>query len=583
MPTPTISRKRSRAQFTEQDELTSEIEQTPLSKVKKKRLNTETSSPAKATVYGTLKRKVGGMLVWPGKGKENAGVADAVDELADAVDELADADATMENKSSPVKDIYDVPSSGAEEDRRQGPRRRNGIATSRTTASSQKKIPPTRKASGRKPPEQKLLEEPATDANEALTDGPTPGRMQRRTNEKSKAKPSVPASSPDTPRKRGRPSKASLLGKAKKLSNQATRDAMIAEAAKAAENNSTKHIKKSAHEERTGESPATAESEDRREQQSRHTKHTLEPPKELKSALTPSKNRRGRPRKSVVFDENDDIDLGFKDLDTTTSAKKSKSKSIIGWSPVEIVDPDGEEERVASAHSNSTGEIACAICMELHTTEKNPIIICEKCDYGIHLKCSPDLKIVPNDIWLCGDCNPEPDSEDTPCAICLRRNDTKANPIILCDGCDYGVHLDCSTLVKVPKGDWFCQKCEEGAEAGLEPEQISFTKIHATVDETSSSCPKINGFESHLQCMQRVLLDKLTGKKRIKLQGHDEEMQKVRQIVEQTIVAGEGNSMLIIGARGCGKTTVSCQLGSVFLVLTTLACGKCDSRSRSRT
>lgn len=33
-------------------------------------------------------------------------------------------------------------------------------------------------------------------------------------------------------------------------------------------------------------------------------------------------------------------------------------------------------------------------------------------------------------------------------------------------------------------------------------------------------------------------------------------MRKVYQVVEQTVLAGEGNSMLVIGARGCGKTTL---------------------------
>lgn len=56
--------------------------------------------------------------------------------------------------------------------------------------------------------------------------------------------------------------------------------------------------------------------------------------------------------------------------------------------------------------------------------------------------------------------------------------------------------------------------------------------------------------------MERLLLDRLTGQVRMKLHGHDDEMQKVHQVVEQTVLAGEGNSMLVIGARGCGKTTV---------------------------
>ncbi|KAH9204162.1 P-loop containing nucleoside triphosphate hydrolase protein [Leptodontidium sp. 2 PMI_412] len=59
-----------------------------------------------------------------------------------------------------------------------------------------------------------------------------------------------------------------------------------------------------------------------------------------------------------------------------------------------------------------------------------------------------------------------------------------------------------------------------------------------------------------LTIVQTVVLDKLTGQKRIKLQGYDEEMQNVYQVVEKTVLAGEGNSMLVVGPRGCGKTTL---------------------------
>ncbi|KAI4248203.1 MAG: hypothetical protein LQ352_005985 [Teloschistes flavicans] len=41
------------------------------------------------------------------------------------------------------------------------------------------------------------------------------------------------------------------------------------------------------------------------------------------------------------------------------------------------------------------------------------------------------------------------------------------------------------------------------------------------------------------------------------LSNMEEEYHKVRQLVAQTILAGEGNSMLVIGPRGCGKTTLS--------------------------
>ncbi|KAK4933836.1 origin recognition complex subunit 4, partial [Elasticomyces elasticus] len=55
---------------------------------------------------------------------------------------------------------------------------------------------------------------------------------------------------------------------------------------------------------------------------------------------------------------------------------------------------------------------------------------------------------------------------------------------------------------------------------------------------------------------QKILMEKCTGKRAIPLIGLEDEYHKVRQIVEHTIAAGEGNSMLVIGARGSGKTAL---------------------------
>lgn len=55
---------------------------------------------------------------------------------------------------------------------------------------------------------------------------------------------------------------------------------------------------------------------------------------------------------------------------------------------------------------------------------------------------------------------------------------------------------------------------------------------------------------------QNRILESLTGKRRLPLVNLEHEYQKVHQLVEQTVLAGEGNSMLIIGSRGSGKTTL---------------------------
>lgn len=56
--------------------------------------------------------------------------------------------------------------------------------------------------------------------------------------------------------------------------------------------------------------------------------------------------------------------------------------------------------------------------------------------------------------------------------------------------------------------------------------------------------------------LKNIVLEKLTQKRPIPLVGLDDEYAKVHQLVEQTVVAGESNSMLIIGARGSGKSAL---------------------------
>jgi hypothetical protein len=64
------------------------------------------------------------------------------------------------------------------------------------------------------------------------------------------------------------------------------------------------------------------------------------------------------------------------------------------------------------------------------------------------------------------------------------------------------------------------------------------------------------GLIQQVEVLKNIVLEKLTGKRDIRLVGLDDEHGKVRQLLEQTVVSGEGNSMLLIGARGSGKSMV---------------------------
>lgn len=65
-----------------------------------------------------------------------------------------------------------------------------------------------------------------------------------------------------------------------------------------------------------------------------------------------------------------------------------------------------------------------------------------------------------------------------------------------------------------------------------------------------------NRLERAIQPLCNIILERLNGKRPVPLQGLDTEYDTVHQLIEQTVVAGEGNSLLLLGARGCGKTAI---------------------------
>ncbi|EFR00022.1 origin recognition complex subunit 4 [Nannizzia gypsea CBS 118893] len=84
------------------------------------------------------------------------------------------------------------------------------------------------------------------------------------------------------------------------------------------------------------------------------------------------------------------------------------------------------------------------------------------------------------------------------------------------------------------------------------PETVNGT---AYAEKFVSLCEE-HGLEPMVAPLGEFILDKLNGKRLIPLKGLDNEYQTVFQLLEQTVVAGEGNSLLLLGARGSGKTAV---------------------------
>ncbi|CEJ87905.1 Putative PHD-finger domain-containing protein [[Torrubiella] hemipterigena] len=147
----------------------------------------------------------------------------------------------------------------------------------------------------------------------------------------------------------------------------------------------------------------------------------------------------------------------------------------------------------------------------------------------------------------------EEEEDDTiTCAICSKPHSKPPNEIILCENCDFAVHQECYDVPEIPEGDWLCKSCAQYDVAKPKPEMKEEPKAEVrTIDR-----PDIPNLDKHVRSLQRVLLDKCTGRRRLRMAGQEEAAEKVRQLLEQTVLAGEGNSMLLIGPRGSGKTTM---------------------------
>lgn len=228
----------------------------------------------------------------------------------------------------------------------------------------------------------------------------------------------------------------------------------------------------------------------------------------LKGILTPSrKDGTPRTRKSVAFNSGGDAgaEVFFEDLPSKSTGRKAVK------SPKELPKPAAAEVTDDGAAVDQDGDT------EMQEGEDK-----------------------------------EEDEDEEVCSICKKPDSKPPNEIIFCDSCDMAVHQKCYQVPNIPEGDWFCRTCLQDDALLSQTEGLVTPSL-----KKAEQAPDIPGFEQHLRLMQRVLLDRCTGRRRMPLQGQDDAFHKAFQLVEQTVLAGEGNSMLVIGARGSGKTTVS--------------------------
>ena len=80
--------------------------------------------------------------------------------------------------------------------------------------------------------------------------------------------------------------------------------------------------------------------------------------------------------------------------------------------------------------------------------------------------------------------------------------------------------------------------------------------LPAYAEELLQTLSQRDGLQNELRLLTRVVLEKLNGKRRVPWKGLENEYNKIHHLIDQTVTAGEGNSMLMLGSRGSGKTTI---------------------------
>ncbi len=99
------------------------------------------------------------------------------------------------------------------------------------------------------------------------------------------------------------------------------------------------------------------------------------------------------------------------------------------------------------------------------------------------------------------------EEDDEVCAVCSKPDSEAPNEIVFCDGCDLAVHQKCYGILAIPRGEWLCKTCS-GEDAAVDPGRED-TAVPAAPEEA----PDIPNFERHLRDLQRVLLDRCTGRR----------------------------------------------------------------------
>lgn len=241
-------------------------------------------------------------------------------------------------------------------------------------------------------------------------------------------------------------------------------------------------------------------------------------------------------------------------------------------------------------------EVLCKICSKLHSPEKNKIVLCDGCENAYHQRChKPPISQAelddPDSEWYCADCTAERstavgEQNGTPASGRLKKTPKQIKAHIEFTHTASPMDLDMPDQDQAATPSKAAARIPQRVSSGpkkavlarprelspmildipdnelsrITPRKASPLKprpaVTVTEPEPSNISANLSISISDLQGIQLTVLSQLQSRHKSRLVGLDDEHAKIANLIEQTISAGESNSMLVIGARGSGKTAI---------------------------
>lgn len=255
---------------------------------------------------------------------------------------------------------------------------------------------------------------------------------------------------------------------------------------------------------------------------------------------------------------------------------------------------------VPQAEVDIPDDTACRVCSKLNSAKTNPMVVCDGCEHAYHQKCHvPPIsnKILKEEDseWFCAECAFKR-AATTGAATFTKSKPApkprKAPPVEpdmpdeIVNGEELDViHVEPALPTAAKSQPGWMERMKNAMPKRKDPvRELSpmildlpgedtaprnpskaASAVKALPKPTRQPSPKLHQANasadlsishSDLKSLKLTVLEQLTNRRQHNLIGLGTETQQIASLVDQTISSGESNSLLVIGARGSGKTAV---------------------------